>query len=71
MNYAAKTEIFRKIKPLFTNLKLQSCKLYNDEYMIAPIQLANIEVFAFIAVLLSKLLCRKVLFINMKDNRNC
>ena len=71
MNNAAKTEIFRKIKPLFTNLKLQSCKLYNDKYMIAPIQLANIEVFAFIAVLVSKLLCRKVLFINMKDNRNC
>ena len=71
MNNAAKTEIFRKIKPLFTNLKLQSCKLYNDKYMIAPIQLANIEVFAFIAVLASKLLCRKVLFINMKDNRNC
>ena len=71
MNCAAKTEIFCKIKPLFTNLKLQSCKLYNDKYMIAPIQLANIEVFAFIAVLVSKLLCRKVLFINMKDNRNC
>ena len=71
MNYAAKTEIFRKIKPLFTNLKLQSCKLYNDKYMIAPIQLANIEVFTFIAVLVSKLLCGKVLFINMKDNRNC
>ena len=71
MNNAAKTEIFRKIKPLFTNLKLQSCKLYNDKYMIAPIQLANIEVFTFIAVLVSKLLCRKVLFINMKDNRNC
>ena len=71
MNNAAKTEIFRKIKPLFTNLKLQSCKLYNDKYMIAPIQLANIEVFTFIAVLVSKLLCGKVLFINMKDNRNC
>ena len=29
------------------------------------------EILAFIAVLVFKLLNRKVLFINKKDNRNC
>ena len=31
----------------------------------------NTEIFAFIAVLAFKLLSRKILFINRKDNRNC
>ena len=31
----------------------------------------NTEIFAFIAVLTFKLLSRKALFINRKDNRNC
>ena len=52
-------------------LKVQSCKFYNNEYMIASTQIANTEVFAFIAVLVFKLLTRKVLFTNRKDNRNC
>ena len=39
--------------------------------MIASIQIANTEIFAFIAVLVSKSLSRKVLFTNRKDNRNC
>ena len=39
--------------------------------MIASTQITNTEVFAFIAVLVSKLLSRKVLFINRKYNRNC
>ena len=52
-------------------LKVQSCKLYNDKYMIASTQITNNKIFAFIAVLVSKLLSRKVLFINRKDNRNC
>ena len=39
--------------------------------MIASTQITNTEVFAFIAVLVLKLLSRKVLFINIKDNRNC
>ena len=36
-------------------LKGQSCKLYNDKYMIAPTQITNTEIFAFIAVLVLKL----------------
>ena len=52
-------------------LKVQSCKLYENKYMITSKQITNIEIFAFIAVLVFKLLSRKVLFINRKDNRNC
>ena len=52
-------------------LKVQSCKLYSSKYMIALTQKTNTEIFAFIAVLVFKLLSRKVLFINRKDNRNC
>ena len=52
-------------------LKVQSCKLYNNKYMIAPTQIINTVIVAFIAVLVFKLLSRKVLFINRKDNRNC
>ena len=37
--------------------------------MIASTQIANTEIFAFIAVLVFKLLSRKVLFINRKDNK--
>ena len=51
-------------------LKVQSCKLYNNKYMVASTQITNTEVFVFIAVLLCKFLNRKVLFINRKDNRN-
>ena len=39
--------------------------------MIASTQIANTEVFAFIAVLIFKLLSRDVLFINRKDHKNC
>ena len=39
--------------------------------MIAPTQITNTEKFAFIAVVILKLLSRIVLFINRKDNRNC
>ena len=48
------------------NLKLQSCKLYNNKYMIASTQMINIEIFALITVLVFNLLCHKVLFINRK-----
>ena len=34
-------------------------------------QITNAEIFALIAVLVFKLLSRKVLFINRKDNGNC
>ena len=57
------------IESLF--LKVQSCTLYNGKYMIASAPIANTEIFALIAVLVFKLLGRKVLFINKKDNRNC
>ena len=39
--------------------------------MIASTQIINTEIFAFIAVVVFKLLSRKVLFVNRKDNRNC
>ena len=39
--------------------------------MIASKQITNTEMFAFLAVLVLKLLRRKVLFINRKDNTNC
>ena len=39
--------------------------------MIALRQIANTEIFTFIGALVFKLLSRKVLFINRKDNRNC
>ena len=39
--------------------------------MIASTQIANTEIFAFITVLVLKLLSPKVLFTNRKDNRNC
>ena len=51
-------------------LKVQSCKLYNSKYMIASRPITNTEIFTFIAVLVFKLLSRKVLFINRKGNRN-
>ena len=38
--------------------------------MIATTQIRNTAIFAFIAVLVFKLLSRQVLFINRKDNRN-
>ena len=47
-------------------LKVQSCKLYNNKYTIALTQITNTEIFAFIAVVVFKLLSSKVLFINRK-----
>ena len=61
---------FSKIHEIFS-LKVQSCKLCNAKYMITSTQITNTEIFTFIAVLVFKLLSRKVLFINRKDNRNC
>ena len=39
--------------------------------MIASTQIKNTGIFILIAVLVFKLLSRKVLFINRKDKRNC
>ena len=46
-------------------------QIYNNKYIIASTQITNTEILAFIAVLIFKLLSRKVLFINRKDSRNC
>ena len=45
--------------------------VYNKQYMIASTQITNTETFAFIHVQIFKLLTRKGLLINRKDNRNC
>ena len=61
-------------EPPYSNcntLKVQSCKLYNNKYIIASTQITNTDIFAFRAVLVFKLLSRKVLFINRKDNKKC
>ena len=55
--------------PIVSLVKLS--KLYNKKYMIASMKITNTEIFALIAVLVFKLLSRKLLFINRKDNRNC
>ena len=47
-------------------LKVQSCKLYNKKYMTASTQITNIEIFAFISVILLKLLSRNILFAKRK-----
>ena len=39
--------------------------------MIASTQIANTEILALMAVVVFKILSRKVLFINRKGNRNC
>ena len=39
--------------------------------MTASLQITNNEICAFIAALVFKLLSRKILFKNRKDNRNC
>ena len=39
--------------------------------MIASTQITNTEIFVFIDVVVFKLLNRKALLINRKDNRNC
>ena len=65
--------LFRVEKELPTSfkLKVQSCKLNNNKYMINSIQITNTEMFVFRTVLVFKLLSLKVLLINRKDNRNC
>ena len=39
--------------------------------MVVSTQMTNIEIFAFLAILVFKILSLKVLFINRKVNRNC
>ena len=49
---------------------IQSCKLYNNKYMIALTQITTTKIFAFITVLVFKLLGCNVLFIYSKNNKN-
>ena len=49
--------------------KVQSCNLYKNKYMMVSTQITRTDIFAFIASLVFKLLSRKVLFKNKKDNR--
>ena len=56
---------------IFKTLKVQSCKLYNNKYMIISTQIRNTEIFASIADLVLTLLSRKVLFISREDNGKC
>ena len=65
------TGFYTRTTLVLNGLKVQSCKLHNNKYIIASTQLTNTEIFAFIAVLVFQLLSLKVLFINRKDNRNC
>ena len=46
-------------------------QIVNNKCMVASTQIKNIEISALIAVLVFELLCRKFLFINIRDNRNC
>ena len=50
----------------YNELKVLSCKLYNNQYMIALTQIKSTEIFAFVVVPSFKLLSRKVLFIKEK-----
>ena len=72
--YFTDTQIAKRRKSkaeLSYTLKVQSYKLYDNIYVIASIQITNTEIFAFIAVLVFRLLSHKVLFINRKNKRNC
>ena len=53
------------------SIKVHSCKLYNNKYMITSSQITTTEIFTFKAVLVYKLLSCKILFINRKENRKC
>ena len=50
------------LKVSLLSLKGRVMQLYNNKYMIASTQITSTEIFAFIVVLVFKLLRRKVLF---------
>ena len=54
-----------------SNLKVESCKLYNNKYIMASTEITNTGFFAFIVALAFKLFSVYVLFINRRDTRNC
>ena len=53
------------------DLKVESCKLCNNKYVIASTQISTTEIFTFIVLQDFKLWSPKVLFMNRKDNGNC
>ena len=55
-----------KLEFLTRTLKVWSCKLCNNKYMIASPQKTTAEIFIIIAVVVFNLLSRTVLFINRK-----
>ena len=48
-------------------IAVHSCELYNNKYMIASAQITGTEFFPFIAVLVFKLLSRKVFLKNKRQ----
>ena len=67
----SKIEFLIAICIYFKPFPVESCILCNNKYIIASIQTKNAEICAYIAVLVFKLLSRKVWSINRKENRNC
>ena len=59
-----KISYLRKIMGLI--LKVRPCKICNNKYLITSTQIANIEIFTSISVLLLKLVSRKFLFTHKK-----
>ena len=57
---------FKNLEEVWFTLKVQSCKLHNDKYIMASTNLRNTEIFALIAILVFKLLSRRVLIISRK-----
>ena len=60
---------YRFILIFLKTLKVQSCKLCNNKYIIALAQTTNIETFAFIAPLVFKLLRRKLAYKQLRQQK--
>ena len=71
VNYICRLPSLLTLKIFRVVLKVQSCKLYSDKYMVVLTQITNTELYAFTAVLVFKSLSGKVLVKKRKDNRNC
>ena len=52
-------------------LKGTAMQLHNNKYTISSTQITNTKILTFIVVLVFNLLNRKLLFTNIKGNRNC
>ena len=51
--------MFLQFYSFLFNTEVQPCKLYNKKYIVASTQITNTEIFAFIVVLVLKLLIPK------------